>query len=83
MVGQPKSPFAVDSSLFGSSGKKIIATQGGKTNPDIDIQRYASMWFNKKLDFSSIITHHFHMSEINDAVNILKSGDCGRIILYP
>lgn len=82
MVGQPKSPFAVDSSLFGTSGKRIIATQGGKTNPDVDIPRYASMWLNKKLDFSSIITHHFGMAEINDAVNILKSGECGRIILH-
>ncbi|MFZ9848398.1 MAG: zinc-binding dehydrogenase, partial [Flavobacteriales bacterium] len=82
MVGQPKSPFAVDSYLFGTSGKKIIATQGGKTNPDVDIPRYASMWLNKKLDFSNIITHHFGMEEINDAVNILKSGECGRIILH-
>lgn len=82
MIGQPKSPFAVDSSLFGSSGKRIIATQGGKTNPDVDIPRYASMWLNKKLDFSSIITNHFHMSEINNAVSILKDGNCGRIILH-
>lgn len=82
MVGQPKSSFGVDSSLFGTRGKQIIATQGGKTNPDLDIPRYASLWLAGKLDFSSIITHNFHMSEINDAVNILKGGDCGRIILH-
>lgn len=82
MVGQPKSPFGVDSSLFGTKGKQIIASQGGKTNPDVDIPRYASLWLAGKLDFSNIITHHFHMSEINNAVNILKSGDCGRIILH-
>lgn len=82
MVGQPKSPFGVDSSLFGTRGKQIIASQGGKTNPDLDIPRYASLWLAGKLDFSSIITHHFHMSKINDAVSILKSGDCGRVILH-
>lgn len=83
MIGQPKSPFGVDSSLFGTKGKQIIASQGGKTNPDIDIPRYASMWTSKKLDFAKIITHKLKLSEINNAVTILKSGDCGRIILYP
>lgn len=81
MVGQPKLPFAVDSSLFGSSGKRIIATQGGKTNPDIDIPRYASMYIGGKLNFKNIVTHTMKMGEINYAVNILKSGNCGRIIL--
>lgn len=82
MVGQPKSPFAVDSSLFGAKGKRIIATQGGKTNPTRDIPRYAGMSITGRLNYKNIITHHFSMREINDAVNMLKDGNCGRIILH-
>ncbi len=82
MVGQPKSPFAVDSSLFGAKGKRIIATQGGKTNPTVDIPRYASMFVSGKLKFKNIITNVFPMREINSAVNMLKDGNCGRIILH-
>ena len=83
MIGQPKSPINLDGlSLFGSSGKQIIATQGGKTNPTKDIPRYASMGLGGRLNFKNIITHHFSMREINDAVNILKQGNCGRIILH-
>lgn len=83
MIGQPKKPINLDGlSLFGSSGKKIMATQGGKTNPSKDIPRYASMGTFGRLDYKNIITHHFEMSEINHAVNILKQGNCGRIILH-
>lgn len=82
MVGQPKSPFAVDSSLFGAKGKRIIATQGGKTNPTVDIPRYASMFVSGKLKFKNIVTNVFPMREINSAVNMLKDGNCGRIILH-
>jgi len=82
MVGQPKTPFAVDSNLFGTSGKRIIATQGGKTNPLLDIPRYASMFVSGKLRFKNIITNTFPMKDINLAVNMLKGGNCGRIILH-
>lgn len=82
LVGQPKSPFAVDSSLFGAKGKRIIATQGGKTNPTVDIPRYASMFVSGKLKFKNIITNTFPMKDINSAVNMLKDGNCGRIILH-
>lgn len=82
MVGQPKSPFAVDSSLFGAKGKRIIATQGGKTNPTVDIPRYASMFVSGKLKFKNIVTNVFPMREINSAVSMLRDGNCGRIILH-
>lgn len=83
MIGQPKSPINLDGlNLFGSSGKQIIATQGGKTNPTKDIPRYASMGLSERLNYKNIITHHFSMRESNDAVNILKQGNCGRIILH-
>lgn len=78
LIGQPKTPVSFTSSLFGAKGKRIIASQGGKTNPAVDIPRYVGM----SLDFSRLITHSFPMEEINKAVKILRAGKCGRIILY-
>lgn len=84
LVGQPKEFMSFNSLLlFRGKGQSISATQGGSINPDVDIPRYAKMSILGKLSAKNIITHRFNMSEINDAVSILKSGKCGRIILTP
>lgn len=83
MIGQPKTLISINGlELFGSKGKQIIATQGGKTNPPVDIPRYASMAISGKLNYKNIITHNFSLKDVNSAINILKQGNCGRIILY-
>lgn len=82
MVGQPKKEVRLDlNKLFGTHGKQIIATQGGGTIPQIDIPRYARMHSIGMLSTKGIISHRFPLEKINDAVNMLKSGHAGRIII--
>jgi len=84
MVGQPKTNIIFDPLLlFRGKGQAIMATQGGDSNPDVDIPRYASMAIAGKLSSSKIVTHKFCMSEINTVVETLKNAVCGRIILKP
>ncbi len=67
--------------LFGAEGKVIKATQGGDINPSKDIKRYAKLYKSGLIDINSIITHRFEMDHINDAFDVLKSGNAGRIII--
>lgn len=36
-----------------------------------------------KLDLDKIITHHFSFEEFDKAMELMKSGDCGKIVLIP
>jgi S-(hydroxymethyl)glutathione dehydrogenase/alcohol dehydrogenase len=85
LVGQPKPDQAVSipnaSTLFGGNGKVIKATQGGKTSPNEDIARYVKLYKAGMLNIRSIITHEYTLDEINTAVDVLRSGKAGRIMI--
>jgi S-(hydroxymethyl)glutathione dehydrogenase/alcohol dehydrogenase len=62
-------------------GKTIMDSQGGLTNPDVDIPRYVKLYQAGKLKLDELITHRFPLSEINQAVELMKTGLSGRIIV--
>ena len=61
--------------------KTLSVSHGGDSQPDKDIPRYIRLIQNKKLSFEKIITNEFSLDEINDAINLFRSGKAGRIIL--
>ena len=85
LVGQPAPerlvglPNAV--SMFDGSGKSIRATQGGRTDPERDIPRYINLALRGHLDYESLHTHTFTLDEVNEAFDLLKSGNAGRIMV--
>jgi Zn-dependent alcohol dehydrogenase len=85
MVGQPKpnQDMIIPNGykLFDGVGKTIKATQGGKTVPNEDIPRYIKLYNTNVLDVSKIITHRFSLNQINEAIQILRSGVAGRIMI--
>lgn len=85
LVGQPKPGQSVSipnaNSLFLGNGKTIKATQGGKTSPNEDISRYVKLNKAGLLNIRSIITHEYSLDEINTAVEVLRSGKAGRIMI--
>jgi S-(hydroxymethyl)glutathione dehydrogenase/alcohol dehydrogenase len=85
LVGQPAPGKMVEVmnavNLFNGIGQSIKATQGGKTNPHEDIPRYVKLHQNGLLDISKLITHTFTLDEVNDAFDLLKTGNAGRIIV--
>lgn len=62
-------------------GKKIIGTWGGETFPDRDIPKYAKEYLKGILPIEKLITHRFLLKDINKAMQVLKRGNAGRIIL--
>ena len=67
--------------LFVGHGKTIKATQGGKTNPQEDIARYVKLHEAGLLNISGLVTHEFPLADINKAVETLRSGKAGRILI--
>jgi hypothetical protein len=85
LVGQPnpKTNWLIDEpfKLFQSEGFKIKISQGGSTNPTIDIPKYLNLFNQGKIDLNSLVTHEFSLDRINEAIDILTNGTCGRIII--
>ena len=85
MVGQPTPGTDLNIfnplSMFDGQGKSIRASQGGKTKPDEDIPRYIKLANREVLDFNTLHTDTFALDNINDAFDLLKTGNAGRIII--
>ena len=85
LVGQPAPGKMVEVmnavNLFSGMGQTIKATQGGRTNPTEDIPRYVRMHQEGILDVKQFVTHRFKLDQVNEAFDLLKSGDAGRIII--
>jgi Zn-dependent alcohol dehydrogenase len=85
LVGQPAPHlnFILPNALrfFDGDGLDISASQGGKVMPSIDIPRYLKQIEFGGFDLDNLITHRFKLDEINEAIELLKSGDAGRIMV--
>lgn len=62
-------------------GKRIVGSWGGETLPSRDFPKYVKAYINKQWPIEQLITHRLRLPQINTAFKILKSGDCGRILI--
>tara|TARA_R110000824_G_scaffold73866_5_gene188008 strand:+ start:14440 stop:15483 length:1044 start_codon:yes stop_codon:yes gene_type:complete len=85
LVGQPKPGEEViipsASSLFSGRGQVVKASQGGKTDPTEDIPRYVALHKAGILNIDKIVSHRFELDQINEAFDLLRTGDAGRIMI--
>lgn len=85
LVGQPEPkkslliPNALN--LFNGSGISIKASQGGSSVPHIDIPRYLNLFSLGLISMADIVTHRFKLENVNLAIETLKSGNAGRIMI--
>ena len=62
--------------------KKILTgSHGGDSIPDIEIPRYIRLINKKKMTLDNMITDEFKLTEINSAIDLLRSGKAGRIVI--
>lgn len=75
MVGQPKNgeKIILNSASDNFKGKKILDSQGGETNPDIDIKNYIKILDNNKIDIEKIISKRVNIKNINSAIDDIKN----------
>ena len=85
LVGQPEPGESLEISnalkFFNGQGVSLKATQGGSTNPSIDIPRYLQLFVHNRLSIKDLITHRFTLDQVNEAFEVLKSGKAGRIMI--
>jgi len=62
-------------------GKILIGCEGGNADPAVDIPRYLRLYQRGKLDLDRLITHRLQFSEINTALDRVRSGEVGRCVL--
>jgi len=79
-VGVPNEKISIYS-LPLAFNKILRASHGGNSVPDKDIPRYIRLVENKKISLEKLITHEFDLSEINEAIDLFRSGKAGRIII--
>jgi S-(hydroxymethyl)glutathione dehydrogenase/alcohol dehydrogenase len=61
--------------------KVLTGSHGGDSIPDVEIPRYIRLMESKKMTLDGIITHEFGLDEINEALDLFRSGEAGRIII--
>ncbi len=84
MVGQPnhKHDLIFPSMVQNFKGKLLMDSEGGRTNPSVDIPRYLDLYREGKIKLEKLITHRYSLEDINIALDKIRSGDVGRCILF-
>ncbi len=82
LVGVPKKGENISIySLPLHFNKTLSGSHGGDSVPDVDIPRLIKLVDSKKMNLNGIITDEFSLDQINDAIDMLRSGSAGRIII--
>jgi len=61
--------------------KVLTGSHGGSSEPHIEIPRYIQLYKMGKLKLKDLITHEFKLDEINQALDAIRSGETGRVII--
>jgi S-(hydroxymethyl)glutathione dehydrogenase/alcohol dehydrogenase len=61
--------------------KVLTGSHGGDAAPHVDIPRIIRLARAGKISFDGLITHEFPLDEINAALDLVRSGTAGRVLL--
>ncbi|MGO9607180.1 MAG: zinc-binding dehydrogenase [Candidatus Binataceae bacterium] len=61
--------------------KVLTGSHGGDAAPHVDIPRIVRLNNAGRLSFDGLITHEFTLDEINTALDVVRSGGAGRVLL--
>ena len=83
LVGVPKKGSNISlNSLPLHFGKQLIGSHGGESMPSVDIPRYLRIEQQGILKLDNLISKHYSLEEINDAIGAMRNGEtAGRIII--
>ena len=82
LVGVPPLDAKITVNAFAiHSSRKLQGSQGGGCFPDRDIPKYLQLYEDKLLKFDELISERVPLSQINEGIEIVKSGKIGRCIV--
>ena len=80
LVGVPHEKVTI-STLPIHFDKVLTGSHGGDARPHIDIARIIRLVQAGRLSFDGIITHEFSLADINAALDLVRSGKAGRVLV--
>lgn len=80
--GIPKEEISIDWGKYMISKELTISSVFGRMVWDT-WKDTTELLVNKKVDLEKIITHRFPLAEFEKAMEVMKSGECGKILLTP
>jgi S-(hydroxymethyl)glutathione dehydrogenase / alcohol dehydrogenase len=80
LVGVPHEKVTI-STLPIHFDKVLTGSHGGDARPHVDIPRIIRLVQAGKLSFDGIITHEFPLADINAALDLVRSGRAGRVLV--
>lgn len=63
------------------TGKRLIGSDGGGTNPTVDIPRYVKLLQAGRLNLRGLITHRTGLDGINNMCALIRAGKIGRTVI--
>jgi len=61
--------------------KVLTGSHGGDARPHIDIPNYVRLMDAGKMSLDGLITHEFSLDEINEAIQLIRAGETGRVMI--
>lgn len=80
--GIPKEPIAVDWGKYLINKEITIGSVFGRMIWET-WEDTTKLLVEQKVDLDKIITHRFKLSEFEEAMEVMKSGECGKVVLTP
>jgi len=82
LVGVPRKGDNISIYSLPLHFKKILTgSEGGDCEPHNDIPRYVRLVQAGKFHLDGLITHEFRLQQINEAIQLVRAGEAGRIIV--
>ena len=64
-------------------GKGLSGSHGGEAIPQTDIPRYQNLYQEGRIKLRELITHHYSLDQINEAISNMRSGEiAGRCMIH-
>ena len=82
LVGVPKKGNNVSIYTLPLHFKKVLTgSHGGSAEPHIDIPRLIRLYRAGRLKLDEMITHEFSLDRINEAIDVFRTGEAGRVLV--
>ena len=80
LIGVPNEPVTIYT-LPLHFNRVLTGSEGGQCVPDIDIPRIVKLKAAGRISFEGLITHEFGLGQINEALDLVRSGEAGRVLI--
>jgi S-(hydroxymethyl)glutathione dehydrogenase/alcohol dehydrogenase len=82
LVGVPRKGDNISIYSLPLHFKKVLTgSHGGSAEPHVDIPRYLRLMRAGKMTLDGLVTHEFPLDRVNEAIETVRRGEAGRVLL--